>query len=74
MSCDGVRAALVAFLWVSAISYVALRKLAFYHPLKIASDTLQFNVFRLTFKGSARVICLRKGTKEKEARARTQDG
>lgn len=75
MSCDGVHAALVSFLCVSAISYVALRKLAFYHPLKIASYTLQFNVFRLMFKGLMfRVICLRKGTKEKEARARTKDG
>lgn len=34
-------------------SYLALRKLAAYHPLKSSGYTLQFNVFRLVFKGLA---------------------
>lgn len=53
MLCDGVHGVSVAFLWVSAISCLALRKLAFLPLLKIASYTLQFNVFRCMSKGLA---------------------
>lgn len=62
----------VAFLWVPAISYLAPRRLAFYRLLKIASYTLQFNVFRL---GLAWSDFLKKKHKRKRGkRARTKHG
>lgn len=71
----GVRGVSVAFLWVPAISYLAPRRLAFYLLLKIASYTLQFNVFRLMVKGLAWGDLPKKKHKRKRGkRARTKHG
>lgn len=73
--CGGVRGVSVAFLWVPAISYLAPRRLAFYRLLKIASYTLQFNVFRLVVKGLAWGDLPKKKHKRKRGkRARTKHG
>lgn len=51
--CDGIHSVFVAFLRVSAVSYSALRKLAFCRLSKIGSYTLPCNVLGLMFKGLA---------------------